>query len=63
MYTEYILKMAPKALSQVDRDRHSKNYGDCDRNHWHLKISRLGLRSRCFTRWIFREMYFTGKLQ
>ena len=38
MYTEYILKMAPKALSQVDRDRHSKNYGDCDRNHWHLKI-------------------------
>lgn len=38
MYTEYILKMVPKALSQVDRDRHSKTYGDCDRNHWHLKI-------------------------
>ncbi len=38
MYTEYVLKMAPKVLSQVDRDKHSKNYGDCDRNHWHLKI-------------------------
>lgn len=38
MYTEYILKMAPKVLTQVDRDKHSKNFGDCDRNHWHLKI-------------------------
>ncbi len=38
MYTEYVLKMAPKVLSQVDRDKHSRNYGDCDRNHWHLKI-------------------------
>lgn len=38
MYTEYVLKMVPKVLSQVDRDRHSKNFGDCDRNHWHLKI-------------------------
>ena len=38
MYTEYILKMAPRVLTQVDRDKHSKNFGDCDRNHWHLKI-------------------------
>lgn len=38
MYTEYILKMVPKVLTQVDRDKHSKNFGDCDRNHWHLKI-------------------------
>ncbi len=38
MYSEYVLKMAPKVLTQVDRDKHSKNYGDCDRNHWHLKI-------------------------
>lgn len=38
MYTEYVLKMVPKVLSQVDRDKHSKNFGDCDRNHWHLKI-------------------------
>lgn len=38
MYTEYILKMAPKVLTQVDRDKHSKNFGDCDRNHWNLKI-------------------------
>lgn len=38
MFSEYILKLAPRVLSQVDRDRHSKNYGDCDRNHWHLKV-------------------------
>ncbi|MCM1386218.1 MAG: hypothetical protein NC231_02735 [Bacillus sp. (in: Bacteria)] len=38
MYSEYVLKMAPRVLTQVDRDKHSKNYGDCDRNHWHLKI-------------------------
>ena len=38
MYSEYVLKMAPKVLTQVDRDKHSKNFGDCDRNHWHLKI-------------------------
>ncbi len=38
MYTEYILKVAPRVLTQVDRDKHSKNFGDCDRNHWHLKI-------------------------
>ena len=38
MYTEYILKTVPKVLSQVDRDKHSKTFGDCDRNHWHLKI-------------------------
>lgn len=38
MYTEYILKMAPKVLTQVDRDKHSKSFGDCDRNHWHLKV-------------------------
>lgn len=38
MYTEYILKTAPKVLTQIDRDKHSKTFGDCDRNHWHLKI-------------------------
>lgn len=38
MFSEYILKNIPKVLTQVDRDKHSKNYGDCDRNHWHLKI-------------------------
>lgn len=38
MFSEYILKIAPRVMTQVDRDRHSKNYGDCDRNHWHLKI-------------------------
>lgn len=38
MYSEYVLKTVPKVLTQVDRDKHSKNFGDCDRNHWHLKI-------------------------
>ena len=38
MFSEYIIKTAPRVLTQVDRDKHSKNYGDCDRNHWHLKI-------------------------
>lgn len=38
MFSKYILKTAPRVLTQVDRDRHSKNYGDCDRNHWHLKV-------------------------
>ena len=38
MYIEYIIKMIPKVLSQVDRDKYSKSYGDCDRNHWHLKV-------------------------
>ena len=38
MFTEYILKSVPRVLTQVDRDKHSINYGDCDRNHWHLKI-------------------------
>lgn len=38
MFSEYILKMVPRVMTQVDRDKHSKNYGDCDRNHWHLKI-------------------------
>ena len=37
MFSKYILKTVPKVLTQVDRDKHSKNYGDCDRNHWHLK--------------------------
>lgn len=38
LYREYILKNAPKVLTQIDRDAHSKTYGSCDRNHWHLKI-------------------------
>lgn len=38
MFTDYVIKMSPKVLTQVDRDKHSLNYGDCDRNHWHLKV-------------------------
>ena len=38
MYTDFILKKAPVVLTQIDRDEHSKTYGSCDRNHWHLKI-------------------------
>lgn len=38
MYTEYVLKSVPKVLTQLDRDKDSKTFGDCDRNHWHLKV-------------------------
>ncbi|MFI3237874.1 MAG: hypothetical protein R3Y47_07565 [Lachnospiraceae bacterium] len=38
MYTDYILKNMPRVITQIDRDEHSKTYGSCDRNHWHLKI-------------------------
>lgn len=38
MYTNFILKKTPVVLTQIDRDEHSKTYGICDRNHWHLKI-------------------------
>lgn len=37
IYATYINKTVPSVLSQVDRDRHSKTYGSCDRNFWHLK--------------------------
>lgn len=38
MYIDFILKHAPVVLTQIDRDEHSKTYGSCDRNHWHLNI-------------------------
>lgn len=38
MYTDFILKNMPRVLTQIDRDKHSKTYGSCDRSHWHLKI-------------------------
>lgn len=37
MYEAFILKSIPKILSQIDRDKHSRTYGCCDRNFWHLK--------------------------
>lgn len=37
IYTGFINKAVPKVLSQVDRDKHSKTFGSCDRNFWHLK--------------------------
>lgn len=37
MYTRFILEKAPLILTQIDRDKDSSTYGDCDRNHWHLK--------------------------
>lgn len=38
VYEAYINKIVPKVLTQVDRDIHSRTYGSCDRNFWHLKI-------------------------
>lgn len=37
-YIPFIVKSVPRVLTQVDRDKHSKTYGCCDRNFWHLKI-------------------------
>lgn len=37
MYKRFILEKAPLILTQIDRDKDSPTYGDCDRNHWHLK--------------------------
>ncbi len=36
-YEKIIQLNAPKVMSQIDRDKHSRTYGCCDRNHWHLK--------------------------
>lgn len=38
MYIRFILEKTPLILTQIDRDKDSPTYGDCDRNHWHLKI-------------------------
>lgn len=38
IYSDFILKNAPRVITQVDRDPHSKTYGSCDRSYWHLKI-------------------------
>ncbi len=38
MYRDFIRKKMPLVMTQIDRDRHSKTYGCCDRNFWHLKI-------------------------
>ncbi|MDE7168572.1 MAG: hypothetical protein K2N67_00055, partial [Mucispirillum sp.] len=37
MFTRFILEKTPLILTQIDRDKNSLTYGDCDRNHWHLK--------------------------
>lgn len=37
MYKNFILEKTPLVLTQIDRDKDSSTYGDCDRNHWHLK--------------------------
>lgn len=37
MYKRFILDKTPLILTQIDRDKDSPTYGDCDRNHWHLK--------------------------
>ena len=36
-YADFVLKNAPRVITQIDRDPNSKTYGSCDRNFWHLK--------------------------
>ena len=38
LYADFILKNAPRVITQIDKDSDSSTYGSCDRNHWHLKI-------------------------
>lgn len=38
IYADFILKNAPRVITQIDKDLDSSTYGSCDRNHWHLKI-------------------------
>ena len=37
-YIDFVLKNAPRVLTQIDKDSDSATYGSCDRNRWHLKI-------------------------
>ena len=38
LYADFILKNAPRVITQIDKDSDSSTYGSCDRSHWHLKI-------------------------
>ncbi len=37
-YLTLAIQIAPRILSQIDRDPDSPTYGCCDRNFWHYKI-------------------------
>ncbi len=37
-YWKFVLQVAPRILSQIDRDPDSPTYGCCDRNFWHYKM-------------------------
>jgi len=38
VYADFILKNAPRVITQINKDSDSSTYGSCDRNHWHLNI-------------------------
>lgn len=65
IYSDFILKNAPRVITQVDRDPHSPTYGDCDRNHWHLKIrdfSSIVLQQTGLTMALLYDTEFEGNL-
>ena len=38
-FEETTKKMLPRILTQICRDPNSNNFGCCDRNYWHYKIT------------------------
>ena len=64
-YIDFINKCMPKVFTQVDRDIHSKTYGCCDRNYWHLKIrdfSSAILQQTGLTLVLLNQINFEGNL-
>ncbi|MBI2135951.1 hypothetical protein HYU06_02690 [Candidatus Woesearchaeota archaeon] len=37
-YISFVLQLAPRILTQIDRDTDSPTFGCCDRNFWHYKV-------------------------
>ncbi|MCL1884890.1 MAG: hypothetical protein FWF81_14185 [Defluviitaleaceae bacterium] len=62
-YVPFILNNFSRVLTQIDKDPHSKTYGCCDRNFWHLKIrdfSSAILQQSGLTAILLYELNFKG---
>lgn len=64
-YLKFVLQIAPRILSQIDRDIDSPTYGCCDRNFWHYKIrdfSSAIMQQAGLGMALLYKNYFTGNL-
>lgn len=62
-YIQFVLKQAPRVISQLDRDSDSPTYGCFDRNFWHYKIrdfSSAILQQNCLTLALLYTHNFKG---